>query len=297
MSADHVEVRRIVTSTPLARQHELRMVGKTTRRPKTIPWSDFHRDQFAPEARALALDAFTHIAVGEYGAVQMYAQLTAAMALAGLPLDLLTASASICSDEARHAEYALRMAGALAGHDVPVSVETEPLASPWRKEVTLEDLDAAVLHVAAISETIACALIGACHERASDPTTATLYANLVSDEVHHARFGWYYLSWRAPQWTRAERQRLADRMASNVVGIERRFWWGRDASASHEPAARALGVLESEGRRRAVREVMETEIVPALDSFGLGASHAWQMRLRGGNARPERDEQEIGESP
>ncbi len=290
MSADHVEVRRVLTATPLARAHDLRMAGKTNRRPKPIPWDDFDRARFPHEARALAQDSFTAIAIGEYGAVQMYAQLTAAMALAGLPLDLLTASASICSDEARHADYALRMAGAIAGAEVTVSVSKEPLESPWRKKVTLEDLDAAVLHVSAISETLACALIGACQERSTDPTIRGIHQNLVADEVHHARFGWYYLSWRSPQWTQAERQRLADRMASNVVGVERRFWWGRDASASAEPAAHALGVLESEGRRLAVREIMETEIVPALDSFGLGASHVWKKRVRGGGPKPSWNE-------
>ena len=117
--------------------------------------------------------------------------------------------------------------------------------------------------------------------RARDATSIALYANLLPDEIHHARFGWYYLSWRAPQWTRAERQRLADRMAINVVGIERRFWVGRDAPDTAAEGARALGLIESDGQRAAVRAVMETEIVPVLDSFGLGASHAWRSRQRG----------------
>ena len=160
-------------------------------------------------------------------------------------------------------------------------VEKAVLEAPWKKDVTLEDIDAAVLHVAAISETIACALVTANLARVTDATSAALYANLLSDEIHHARFGWYYLSWRSAQWTRAERQRLADHMAVNVVMIERRFWVGRDAPDPAADAARALGMIESDGQRAAVRAVMETEIVPVLDSFGLGASHAWRSRERG----------------
>ena len=38
-----------------------------------------------------------------------------------------------------------------------------------------------------------------------------LYTALAADEVHHARLGWYYFAWRAPTWTRPEKQRLADR--------------------------------------------------------------------------------------
>jgi rubrerythrin len=281
MAANHVDVRRTLTKTPLSRQHESRLRGKAMRRPKPIDWGAFDRRQFPKPAIDLAVDSYIKIAIGEYGAVQLYAQLTSAMALAGLPFDLITTSASICSDEARHADYAMQMARALTGNDVPVRVERDVLEAPWRKDVSLEAIDSAVLHVAALSETISCALIGACLERATDATTKALLGNLVSDEVHHARFGWYYLSWRSPQWTRPERQRVADSMAANVVMIERRFWRGRDAHPSAAKAARALGVLESEGQRAAVRAVMESEIVPALDSFGLGASHAWRVRERG----------------
>ena len=199
-----------------------------------------------------------------------------------MPLDLITASASICGDEARHADYGMQMLRALTGAEVPVGVDKEPIESPWRNGGTLEGIDAAILHVAAISETIACALVEALLEHATDATTRSLFANLLADEVHHARFGWYYLSWRSPQWTRAERQRIADRMASNVIGIERRFWRGSDAPPSAQGDARALGVLDSERQRAAVRAVMESEIVPVLDSLGLGASRAWQMRARGG---------------
>lgn len=281
MSDHHVDVRRALTKTPLARQHERRLDGRATRKPKPVPWDAFDRRQFPKPAIDLALDSYVKLAIGEYGAVQLYARLTSAMTMAGLPFDLITGSASICTDEARHADYAMQMARALTGDEVPVRVEKEPLEAPWRTDASLEAIDHAVLHVAAVSETISCALIGACLERATDATTKALLANLVSDEVHHARFGWYYLSWRSPQWTRAERQRVADRMATNVVGIERRFWQGRDAPASAADAAHALGVLESEGQRAAVRAVMESEIIPALDSYGLGASHAWRIRERG----------------
>jgi hypothetical protein len=109
----------------------------------------------------------------------------------------------------------------------------------------------------------------------------TLFASVVSDEVHHARLGWYYFAWRAPQWTRAERQRVADRAGQVVVGVERRFWRGRDAPAVARKGARDLGVLESEGQREAIRSVMEDEIVPGLDALGLGSSHAWRIRQRG----------------
>jgi hypothetical protein len=281
VSKARLQVHRALTATPLAKQHEQRLVGKTLRRAKPIPWSACDRSKFPKPALDLAIDSHVKLAAGEYGAVQLYGALTSAMALAALPLDLITASAAICTDEARHADYAMQMARVLAGKDVAVPVDKESLEKPWKKDVTLADIDEVVLHVAAISETLSCGLVSACLDRATDTTTRAVLANLMADEVHHARFGWHYLSWRAPQWSEAERQRLVDSMARNVVGIERRFWRGRDAPASAEAAAHALGVLESEGQRAAVREMMEEEIVPAIDALGLGASRAWRMRDRG----------------
>jgi hypothetical protein len=282
-----LHVRRFLTATPLAQEHERRLFGKQQRRPRAILWTACDRSSFPKPARDLAVDSYVKLAAGEYGAVQLYGALTSAMALAGLPLDLITASAAICTDEARHADYAMQMTRVLTGEDVPIPLDKESLERPWKKDVTTVDIDVVVLHVAAISETLSCGLVSACLERASDPTSRAVFQNLMADEVHHARFGWHYLSWRAPQWSRAERQHLADSMARNVVGIERRFWRGRDAPNSAFAAARALGVLESEGQRSVVREMMEEEIVPAIDALGLGGSHAWRARDRGpGTDRP-----------
>ena len=110
----------------------------------------------------------------------------------------------------------------------------------------------------------------------TDPVARALFTSIIGDEVHHARLGWYYFAWRAPQWTHAERQRLADRVGDLLVTVEPRFWMGRDAPAGARKGARALGVLDSAGQRTVVRQIMEDEIVPALDALGLGASHAWK---------------------
>ena len=157
----------------------------------------------------------------------------------------------------------------------------EPTADQ-RRQVGQQTLDRMVAEISAVGETLACALLSACMTRAKDRTLRALFSAIVADEVHHARLGWYYFAWRAPQWTRTEKQRMADRAGEAVLRIEPRFWRGRDAPPSSRKGARALGVLESEGQREAVHFVMEDEIVPALDALGLGSSHAWRIRQRGG---------------
>ncbi len=275
-------IRRQLTDTPLARQHDLIVRGRE-RRGVTIAWSRFDRSRYPDPALKLANHAQRSLAAGEYGAITLFARIASAMALYGAPMDLVTAAARVPGDEARHADLAMRMAALLAGEGAEESsivIEQAALERQWQEPLTLEGLDGTMVEVAAIGETLAAALLTSCQRRAVDPVASALFSALVADEIHHARLGWYYLTWRSPQWTRAERQRVADRAAAVVVDVERRFWRGRDAPRGSQRAARALGVLDSAAQQQTVRQVMEDEIVPALDALGLGATHAWRKRRR-----------------
>jgi hypothetical protein len=281
-----VQVRRVLTQTPLARQHEKTLEGKVTRKRPKIDFAQFDRSRYPRPALALAHHAQTRLALGEYTAVDLFAHIASVMTLNGVPFDLVAAASTIPHDEIRHADYAMRAARALAGDDALIEFDAGALRKRWERPMSLEELDCTMLEVSAIGETLSCSLLSACRDRAKDPVLHAVFSGIVSDEVHHARLGWYYFSWRAPQWTRAERQRVADRAGSVVVGIERRFWHGRDAPPLARKAARDLGVLESDGQREAVRSVMDDEIIPALDALGLGSSHAWRVRDRGGSSLP-----------
>jgi hypothetical protein len=277
-----VRVRRVLTATPLARLHERTLDRGLTRKRPPIDFASFDRSKYPRAALALAHHAQTKLALGEYTAVDLFAHLASAMTLNGVPFDLVAAAASVPHDEIRHADYAMRAARALGGADPEIQFDASALRKRWDRPLGLEELDFTMMEVSAIGETLSCALLSACRERAKDPMMRAVFGGIVSDEVHHARLGWYYFAWRAPQWTRAERQRVADRAGAAIVGVERQFWRGRDAPAGARKAARDLGVLESEGQQEAVRSVMEDEIVPALDALGLGSSHAWRIRQRGG---------------
>jgi hypothetical protein len=275
-----VPIRRKLTETPLARLHA-RGLETTARTRPVIPWSRFDRTTYPAPALKLAAQAHCALALGEYGAVHLFSRLSSMLSLFGAPLDLVAAASKIPSDEIRHAELALHMASLLAADEPRIEIDREPLENVWRNRTSLERLDHTMIELAAIGETLAAALIGACRDRASDPVLRTLFTSILGDEIHHARLGWYYLMWRSPEWTNAERQRAADLAGSIVARAERRFWHGRDAPRGSRKAARALGVLDGEGQRRTIRDVMEDEIVPALDALGLGASHAWNVRDRG----------------
>jgi len=275
-----VEVRRILSSTPLAALHDDAIRGASGRVSREIPWQDFDRSRYPEEALALARDLFGKLAEGEYSAVALFAQITSSLALTQAPIDLVAASARVSSDEIRHADYCLRMASLCQGSEVTVRVPVEALAGDIPSSLDVEALDFLMLKYAAVGETLAAALLTECRRRATDPVLKALFTSIVSDEVHHARLGWFYASHRAELWSPETRQRLASRVAEFVMGIEFEFARGRDAPAHASEAARALGVLDSAIQREAIADIMNNEIVPALDALGLAGSQAWAARRR-----------------
>jgi hypothetical protein len=276
-----LEVRAALSGTPLARRHERTLGGKLARLPKALPWSAFRRDQHPESALALATDLWLGLARGEYGAVGLFAKIASAMTAAGAPFDLVYAATLASGDETRHAEYCLRMASLSRGEESTLALDAAEFEAHLAPIADEEALDLVLLNAVAISETLATALLTACQRRASDRLSRSLLTALVSDEVHHARLGWYYLSHRAPRWTTPERQRLADAAAELITLVEEEFWVGRDGPPSASSGARALGVLDSKSQRAVIRDVMENEIVPGLDALGFGASRAWPLRRRG----------------
>ena len=151
--------------------------------------------------------------------------------------------------------------------EVAVTVDGPGLETQWQKALDLDLWMVAGGH----SETLAAALLGACRERAADPVVRALFTSIAGDEIHHARLGGHDLAWRAPQWSQAERQRVADHSGNIVAGVERQFWNGRDIARCTVPP-RALSACSIPKLSAAtIRQVMEDEIVPGLERARTGS--------------------------
>ncbi len=274
--------RRALTGTPLSRQHEVRLHGRRGRA-KRIPFHRFDREAYPAAALSLAHDTYQQLATGEYDAVDGFSRLTASLCWHGAPFDLIAASAQIPADEIRHAETAVRMAALCAGVDpseVALDAERRLAGRPREVRMSLAQLDDVMLRSVAIGETLAAAILATSIDGATDEVAKKVLESLIADEIRHARLGWYYLAWRAPQWKPAERRAVAASAVRDVSRMEVRFASGRDAPRGSRKAARALGVLDTARQRAAIHEVMEDQIVPGLDALGLGASAAWKTRSR-----------------
>jgi len=274
-------VRRVLSGTPLARSHDKRQRARSAHR---VAFDAFRRQRYPEPALQLAAHQLESFAAGEYETVGTFSRLTSSLAFNGAPFDIVSHAAAIPADEIRHAEYMLRMASLCAGKDASLRIDRHVLDKTWTRPLDLDTLDATMISLPAISETLAFAMLSTARKLARDPVVRQLYASVVGDELTHLRLGWYYLKWREPHWTRAERQRAADVAAEMLVDLERLFWIGRDAPRGSKRAARDLGVLDTATLRRLTRSAVEHEIVPALDALGLGGTHAWRVRRKGQRA-------------
>jgi len=288
MNLDWLQVRRVLSDTPLHKAHARLLERAPARTRRQIPWANFARDAFPERALELAADQALKLAEGEYSAVALFGQITAGLAMTAAPFDIVSGCASIGGDEIRHADYCAQLAQVCLGHEVVLEVPRHEVRRECGNAMDVEQLDYLLLKYSALGESLAAALLAECEAGAREPAARAMYGNLVRDEVHHARLGWYYFQWRAPRWTLAEKQRLADRIAEFLVGVEQEFHWGRDAPAAQQDAAAALGVLDTERQRLAIAALMERELIPGLDALGLGGSHAWAARRRGPPATPRR---------
>jgi len=260
---------------PLAR-HQLRELTRgPARRRRAIPFTDFAPERYAPAALALASDQYGALARGERCAVGLFSRLAAALDAFAAPREFVLAATAAAHDEARHAQYCEEFA-VHCGFDESLLALQPPPAEPEPR--TLIELDIAMLRSVALSETLAAALLMACRRIAREPVARALLTTLIADEIHHARLGWYYAANRASAWSSNERQQVADALAEAVIRIEFEFNWGRDAAPPFDRPAHALGVLHTDVQRACIRDVVENEILPGLDAFGLNASKVWQSR-------------------
>ena len=114
-AAERIRVRRVLTETPLARQHDRTVSGRSSRKIVEVPWSKFDRAKYPEPALTLACKAQTMLATGEYEAVDLFSRIAAGLVSNGAPIDLIASATRAATDELRHCDYAFRMAALCGG--------------------------------------------------------------------------------------------------------------------------------------------------------------------------------------
>jgi hypothetical protein len=230
-------------------------------------------------ARAAAIATWRGRMVNEHVSARVFAALAGQLGRAGLTVSAVPRVHAMIAEERRHGALCAAVVEALGGDAV---AEVPPLAAvPEHPDAgPLEAAVRNVLSVSCLSETVAVALIDAERRGAGPPALAGLLAEILADEVQHARAGWRLLADLAPRLEPALRERLSDWLVLAFAHLKDHELAHLPARPSPSPAAEALGVCDGHAARALFFATVEQVIVPGLQAHGLDAVGAWRAASR-----------------
>ena len=227
-----------------------------------------------PLGRAAAISTWRGRMVNEYVSARVFTALADQLGRASLHTAAPRVHAMI-AEERRHGALCAAVVEALGGDavaDIPplAAVPEHPDAGP------LEAAIRNVLSISCLSETVAVALIDAERRTAGPPELSALLAEILADEVQHARTGWRLLGDLAPDLDLPLRERLSDFLVLAFAHLRDHELAHLPPRPSPSPAAEALGVCDGHAARALFFATVEQVIVPGLQAHGLDAAGAWR---------------------
>jgi hypothetical protein len=219
-----------------------------------VPW---------PVREALAKIWFTQAAT-ELRVARSFEIVHASLDALGADPGLVRAADRAIDDEHRHTALCLEMAKRFANNDALPHVPELEFEHP-RHPTARSDAERRMLFVigqCSFNETFASAYLSLARAGAEESLSRAAIAELLADEVDHARLGWAYLS-TMPQSLRARLLDWVHPLAMSNLRVWRTLALNRDVGLVR------FGVPEAEAIEVALRDVLAGVIVPGLAEFGV----------------------------
>ena len=261
--------------TPIA--DEYRAITQATARIDRS-YGELHPEAYAPESVRAACRHWRKRMIDEYLSTAVFSGLSAQLVEANATLDTSVVVLRMAQDEFRHAEVCGRVVVAMGG-DPRTSYAPVERSLPRHEGVSAEERALRNVLVTSISETHSISYFIASLDRIEDPYLRAVTRDLLSDEILHGRFGFFYLQAWA-DW-------LAERPAvrTSVGRYLGRAFAVCEQAITREPSGHGhgrddakLGLVPHEETSAIFRATMENAIVPGLERFGIEAEHAWRTR-------------------
>jgi hypothetical protein len=174
-----------------------------------LPWERLKIGRLNADESAAARHAWTDVTLQEYVGSEAHADLFRALVRARAPLDLCAMTARFPLDELAHAEISARVVELLGG-GVPVPYRPHNLyrsRTVGAREPEIEAAEMAILNCC-VAESWSAGILRELAAAAKDPAWRALRLLLAKDEAVHARPGWIYLDWLAPDLGPSEKKLL-----------------------------------------------------------------------------------------
>ena len=236
------------------------------RRPggKDLPWGTLAPAAYPAGDLLEARRIWSNGVFTEYASAAAFSALTNALLECAAPVDLVAMAADIVVDEMFHVELSARLTMELGGA-TPLEFDLAKVSPAHTGARPL--LRAAELAVvtSCVSESLSVPAMARSRTLAHAPLIRGVLHRLLADEGPHARLGFWFLDWAAPDLTADERAHLAT-LAVQTIEVYAPLW--QDAPCDRCPAPRGLGGHDAIGRA-ALREAVQRSIAQPLSRYGI----------------------------
>ncbi|UQA57536.1 hypothetical protein [Polyangium aurulentum] len=236
---------------------------------RALPSEDASIDALDRPSRELLAGAWAERARSELGAGAVFAAISQGLFAAGAPAEIQWLAARAVCDEMRHAEICRFMAVRYGGADV-ARPRAPAIGDPPRSALVYAVLNGS------INETIASAVLTACHEEAESPLARAATRELLCDEVDHARVGWALLG-EGPL-AAGLRCEVASALPA-LVRLVRDRWLARAAELP-EDLPRGHGCLPRADVAQLVDHALRVLVLPGFAHVGIDPGPALDLLQR-----------------
>lgn len=214
--------------------------------------------------------------VNEHGSSHVFTQLADQLAALGWTDDAAEAH-SFAAEEREHGRLCGAVVEAAGGEALahaappqalPPHADTTPRAAALRNLVS----------ICCLSETVAVALIGAERLLMPEGPLRELLAQILADEVGHARFGWRLLAREAATLRPDEHAALTRYLPVALAHLEAHELAHLPVAARWPDDAAHYGLCDGGDARSLFQDTIDQVILPGLEAHGLPAVSAWKAR-------------------
>jgi hypothetical protein len=228
-----------------------------------------------PAAERVAVaEVWRQRAGNELSTSAVFATLTRSLVATGAPHAILRQAAAAVEDEVRHAQICVHVALAYdpACAPPPPSVVSDPPRFTGSEEV---DAGLFVVMQSCVNEGVAAAYLQRCLDEATSVLARAAVRDILTDEIHHARFGW---TWLAAAGTASMRATVAEALPT-LLRLVADAWMG-DGDSPRPKTPLGHGIIDGVAVAQVVREAYEALILPGFEAAGIDSrpACAWVRR-------------------
>ncbi len=241
---------------------------------------------YAPEVVERAREMWRVRMVAEHRSTSVFSAMAVQLMEANATLDAKALVLGMAQDELRHTELCGRVVQGL-GAEARCEADLEVAPLTLHRGCSVEERALRnVIYGCCLSETVNAARFVDALETVTEPLIREATRTLLSDEVMHAQFGFYYLeAWRPWLEARPEVRASLGRYLRHAFAVLEQALAGIPGPHPPlNPEERALGLPDLDRLRGVFYETLDHAVVPGLENFGIAAADAW--RTRSLSARP-----------